>query len=65
MGSLFSKPKAAPAPTPAAAPAPVADEAQKETEENMGRKKKKQGKSALLVDNVNDNVGSGGTGINL
>lgn len=65
MGKLFSKPKMDTAPTPAAAPAPVAEGAQKEQEENTSRKKKKQGKVALMVEGNNAGLGSGGTGINL
>ena len=64
MGKLFKKPSYK-ASTPAAAPAPVVEEATKKPEEDSSRKKKKQGKASLMVDSMNDAIGSGGTGINL
>lgn len=67
MGKIFKKPKAVEyvAPTPAAAPAPAVEEATKEPEQDTSRKKKKRGKSSLMVDSTNNAIGSGGTGINL
>lgn len=67
MGRIFKKPKVVEAstPTPAAAPAPAVEEATKEPEQDTSRKKKKRGKSSLMVDSTNNAIGSGGTGINL
>lgn len=67
MGKIFKKPKAVEyaAPTPAAAPAPAVEEATKEPEQDTSHKKKKRGKSSLMVDSTNNAIGSGGTGINL
>ena len=64
MGKLFKKPEYK-APTPAAAPAPVTEEATQKLEEDTSRKKKRRGKSSLMVDSTNNAIGSGGTGINL
>ena len=53
---------------PAAAPAPAVEEPQKVAENDTAKKKKKRGKSSLMVNNGYDNsngVGSGNTGINL
>lgn len=67
MGKLFKKPKAVEyvAPTPAAAPAPVVEDATQKPEEDTSRKKKRRGKSSLMVDSTNNAIGSGNTGINL
>lgn len=67
MGKIFKKPKAVEyvAPAPAAAPAPAVEEATQEPEKDTSRKKKRRGKSSLMVDSTNNAIGSGGTGINL
>lgn len=67
MGKIFKKPKAVEyvTPAPAAAPAPAVEEATKEPEQDTSHKKKKRGKSSLMVDSTNNAIGSGGTGINL
>ena len=65
MGKIFKKPKVVEAPTPAAARAPAVEEATKEPESDTWRKKKRRGKSSLMVDSMNNAIGSGGTGINL
>ena len=67
MGKIFKRPKVVEAPTqtPAAAPAPAMEEATKEPEADTSRKKKRRGKSSLMVDSTNNAIGSGGTGINL
>jgi hypothetical protein len=64
VGKVFKKPKYV-APTPAATPAPAVEEATKEPEQDTSRKKKRRGKTSLMVDSTNNATGSGGTGINL
>ncbi len=53
------------APTPAAPAAPATDSAQKETPEDTSVKKKRRGKSGLLVNPLSKNNSGGGTGLNI
>jgi len=50
---------------PQAAAAPAADSAQKETPEDTSVKKKRRGKSGLLVNPLSTNNQGGGTGLNI
>lgn len=65
MGRLFSRKTSVANNALGAAPAPVAEGATQKEDTDTSKKKKKQGKASLLVDNTGISNGAGNTGINL